>query len=119
VDSLVNIIETSQVACLFMIPGINETLRLNGEAKILTDQPLLNLFSEENNKPVACIKINIKEVFLHCAKAFMRSDLWGQSNWQSRPEFPTMGSMLNDQLNEIDTKNETQEEMEARYKDDL
>ncbi|MFK8039688.1 MAG: MSMEG_1061 family FMN-dependent PPOX-type flavoprotein [Crocinitomicaceae bacterium] len=118
VDSLVNIVETGNIGALFMIPGIDETLRINGTAEISTDNNYLNLFKAEKRPPVACIKINISGVFLHCAKALMRSSIWGNVNRMSRPEFPTMGKMLNDQL-KTDRPLESQEEMIKRYQKDL
>ncbi len=117
-DGLVNIIETGNVGCLFMIPGIEETLRINGIAIISTNPSHINLFAEDQNPPVTCLKISIKEVFLHCAKALLRSDLWGDTNRLSRPGFPTMGQMLKDQL-KTDGPLETQAEMLKRYQKDL
>lgn len=118
VDSLVNIVETGNVGCLFLIPGIDETLRINGSAIISTKPAYLNLFSEEKNPPKSCIEITIHEVFLHCAKALMRSELWNPERHVKRPGFPTMGRMLNEQLNTSNPE-ETQEEMVKRYSKDL
>ncbi len=118
VDSLVNIVETGSLGCLFLIPGIDETLRMNGEAVITTDVDHLALFASMNKKPKTCIKLTIDEVFLHCAKALMRSKLWGDEFRIDRPGFPTMGRMLKDQLNDKE-KVETQEEMLHRYQGDL
>ncbi|MEH6556319.1 MAG: MSMEG_1061 family FMN-dependent PPOX-type flavoprotein [Oceanicoccus sp.] len=117
-DSLVNIIETGDIGCLFLIPGIDETLRVNGRARISTASEHLILFSNDRNPPKACIEITIKEVFLHCAKALMRSDLWSQKLQIDRSQFPTMGAMINDQLSITDSP-ESQEDMVARYKHDL
>lgn len=118
VDSLVNIVETKQIGCLFLIPGIDETLRINGTAIISNDINYINLFPEEKNPPKTCIKIIINEVFLHCAKALMRSELWNETYRLTRPGFPNMGTMLNEQLG---TNNpvESQEEMVKRYSKDL
>lgn len=118
VDSLINIVETGNIGCLFLIPGIDETLRINGSAIISTDAEYLNLFSEERQPPKTCIKLAINEVFLHCAKALMRSELWKDTYRVERPGFPTMGTMLNEQLG---TNNpvESQEEMVKRYSEDL
>jgi len=118
VDSLINIVESGNIACLFLIPGINETLRLNGKATITIDPEYLKLFSEEQIPPKTCIKVMIEEVFLHCAKAFMRSKLWEETYRKSRPGFPTINEMLNDQLLD-DGHIETQEEMIERYTKDL
>lgn len=117
-DSLVNIIETGAIACLFLIPGVDETLRVNGTAHVSTSADHLALFSDYSKQPKTCIVVNIKEVFLHCAKALMRSELWSPSSIIERTTLPTMGVMLNDQL-AVDDVAETQEAMLARYKSDL
>ena len=117
-DSLVNIIETADIGCLFLIPGVDETLRVNGTARISTSVEHLGLFSDDRNPPKTCVEITIKEVFLHCAKALMRSELWSSISKIDRSSFPTMGAMINDQLSISDTP-ETQEDMVARYKNDL
>ena len=101
-----------------MIPGIDETLRINGKAIITADQKYIDLFPEEKNVPKSCIKIAIKEVFLHCAKALMRSELWKDTHRIERSEFPTMGRMLNEQLGTSNPE-ESQEEMVKRYGPDL
>jgi len=118
VDSLVNIVETGKVGCLFFIPGIDETLRINGKAVITTDAVYNEMFKEEKNPPKSFIKLKIDEAFLHCAKALMRSKLWSDAHRLSRPGFPTMGRMLNEQLG---TNNpvESQEDMVKRYLGDL
>ncbi len=118
VDSLVNIVETGKVGCLFFIPGIDETLRINGHAIITTDSNYLELFSSMQNPPQTCLKITIDEVFLHCAKAFMRSKLWSDEYRVERPGFPTIGTMLNEQIGLKDNK-ESQEDMIKRYQKDL
>lgn len=118
VDSISNIIETNSIGLLFLIPGVDETLRINGSAFLSTDVSYLKLFIEENNPPKACIIISVKEVFLHCAKAFMRSKLWEASAQIDRESFPTMGEMLKDQLGSKEAP-ETREAMLARYKKDL
>lgn len=117
-DSLVNIIETADIGCLFLIPGVDETLRINGLARISTSIEHLGLFSDDRNPPKTCVEITIKEVFLHCAKALMRSELWSLKSHIDRSGFPTMGTMINDQLSINDTT-ETQADMVARYKHDL
>jgi len=117
-DSLINIIETGTIGTLFLMPGIDETLRINGSAYISTHQDHLDLFASEKNPPKTCIILNIEEVFLHCAKALMRSRLWDESAKLERSEFPTMGEMLKDQLGGNDIV-ETQAEMVQRYHKDL
>ena len=118
VDSLSNIIENGKVGLLFLIPGIDETLRINGSAYLSTDKNYLDLFTSEKNTPKSAIVITIEELFLHCAKAFMRSKLWDVSAQINRNEFPTMGQMLKDQLGSDGTP-ESRDAMVARYKKDL
>lgn len=117
-DSLVNIIETGNVGCLFLIPGVDETLRLNGRASLSTRADYLGLFAEERNPPKCVIEIEVRELFLHCAKALMRSELWLDSSRIERKSFPTMGKMLKDQLND-DAAPESQEAMLKRYTENL
>lgn len=118
IDSLSNIIETGKIGLLFLIPGIDETLRINGDAYISTNEEFLKLFSSEKNPPKSCMVITVKEVFLHCAKAFMRSKLWDESSKINRGTFPTMGQMLKDQLGSKEAP-ETREAMVKRYQKDL
>lgn len=118
VDSLVNLVETGQIGCLFLIPGIDETLRINGKAIISTKTDYINRFVDEKHPPRTCIEITIHEVFLHCAKALMRSELWKNTHRIERPGFPTIGTMLNEQLG-TDADSERQEDMVKRYMEDL
>ena len=117
-DSLVNIIETGTIGCLFFIPGLDETLRINGQARISTKTEYLQYFSQEKNPIKACIEITINEVFLHCAKAFMRAKFWHSESQIDRQCFPTMGQMIKDQL-ALDEQVESHEQMIARYQKDL
>jgi len=117
-DSLSNILETGQVGLLFMIPGVDETLRVNGTAVLSQAPGELELCSDERRVPKLVIKVGVREVYLHCAKAFMRSKLWSVESQVDRSTLPTMGEMLNDQTG-MTTPPETQEEMERRYAPDL
>lgn len=118
IDSLVNISETNSVGLLFMIPGIDETLRVNGKAIITTSNETLSRFSDDKSQPISCIIVTIDEIFLHCAKAFMRSNLWDISSQINSNDFPTMGQMMNDQLN-VKGIPETREDMKKRYLENL
>lgn len=118
VDSLSNIVETGQVGLLFLLPGVDEALRVNGKAEISTNPELLAHFSTTKNLAPACILVTIEEAFLHCAKALMRSKLWSQEIQIERSEFPSMGQMIKDQIGSSE-KPETHEEMVERYKEML
>jgi len=118
VDSLTNIVETGSIGTLFLIPGIDETLRINGNAYLSTDSKHLDLFTSEKNQPKVCIIIKVEEMFLHCAKALMRSKLWNENTKLERDNFPTMGQMLKDQIGGEEPA-ETREDMVQRYQKDL
>lgn len=118
IDSLVNISETQHIGLLFMIPGIDETLRINGKAELTTDPKILKLFANSSKTPISCIVVSIEEIFLHCAKAFMRSKLWDINAQIGPSEFPTMGAMLKEQLNSSEPA-ESRAAMIERYQKDL
>ncbi|WP_430472766.1 pyridoxamine 5'-phosphate oxidase family protein [Thalassospira lucentensis] len=113
-DNLGNLAKNPNVALLFMIPGVNETLRVRGTGSIMTDADLCAKFTENNAAPRSVLKITVTCAFLHCAKAFMRSNLWSPDAIIDRAELPSMGKMLKDQM-QSDAPHETQSEMEARY----
>ena len=117
-DSLKNIVESGRVGMLFFIPGIDETLRVNGKAVMTTDEAILERFTGNFKPPLTCIVVEVEEFFLHCAKAFMRSRLWDPGIQLDKNEFPTMGQMLKDQLNS-DEEPEAREDMVKRYKENL
>jgi len=117
-DSLENIVTTSQVGLLFVIPGVDETLRANGIA-ILSDAERDNdLCANERRRPKLVIRVSVREAYLHCAKALMRSRLWSADSQIDRAALPTLGQMINDQTG-IDAPVETQGEMVRRYQRDL
>lgn len=118
IDSLVNIADSGKVATLFFIPGVDELLRINGEAFITSDTNILNQFTTEKKPLKTAIIIEPKEIFLHCAKALMRSNLWSVDTQIERSDFPTMGEMLKDHLN-AEEPAESQVDMLNRYQKDL
>ncbi|MEP5340231.1 MAG: pyridoxamine 5'-phosphate oxidase family protein [Algibacter sp.] len=117
-DSIGNIIDSGRVGLLFLIPGIGETLRINGRAYISTNKDYMDLFLTEKNPPKSCIVVTVEESFLHCAKALMRSKLWDESSKMDKKEFPSMGQMLKDQLGSKEDP-ESREDMVKRYTPDL
>ena len=117
-DTLENIIGTGQVGLLFLIPGVDETLRVNGRAVLSRAAADLGAFSDDRRPPLLVIRIQVQEAYLHCAKAFMRSGLWDSERHLERAALPTMGEMINDQLG-AQGPAESQEEMLRRYAADL
>lgn len=96
-DSLENIIENPHVGMLFLIPGYEETLRLNGRACISTDPEMLaGLEPVNGSPPLLGIGIEIEECFLHCAKAAMRSSIWNPIGWPDLDAFPTAAEIFKD-----------------------
>jgi uncharacterized protein len=117
-DTLENILSVGHVGLIFFIPGVDETLRVNGSAQLSVKHEYLQLFANENRPPKLVIEVSVAEAYLHCAKAFMRSSLWDPSARVDRAVLPTMGQMLHSQTG-IAGVVETQEEMVARYAADL
>lgn len=116
-DSLTNIVANPAVGLLFLIPGMDETLRINGRAEIHDDADLRALFDTDGKLPATVLRIRVEEVYLHCAKAFMRSKAWDVSTHIDRADLPSMGEMLRDQLGLATA--ETQGEMLQRYRETL
>ena len=99
VDSLGNVLENPQVGLLFMIPGVNETLRLNGRATLTTDPARLEPLSVKGRAPRSGLVVEVEEVFLHCTKALVRSHLWADSSRVDRKAvLPSFGQMLVDHV---------------------
>ncbi len=97
-DTWENIIVNPAVGLLFLIPGMNETLRVNGEARITADEKLREKLAVDGRPPITVLIVSIKACYMHCAKAFMRSDLWKPESWPERGTMPTLGEILRDQL---------------------
>ena len=96
-DTMVNIVENPNVACLFFIPGFEDTLRVAGKARITTDAALLSHCTVQGKAPKASIVVAIDEVFLHCAKALKRSKLWQDDYRQDRSQMPSIARIILDQ----------------------
>jgi uncharacterized protein len=117
-DTLENILTTGGIGLLFMIPGVDETLRVNGRASLSSEPADLGRFKDERRPPKLVIRVAVEGAYLHCAKAFMRSGLWKAASQVDRSLLPTIGEMIGDQTG-IRTLPETREEMEKRYAKDL
>ena len=93
-DSLVNIIENPNIGILALVPGFKECLRINGEAKIVTNEALLEQCRHAGKAPISVIVVTIKEVYFHCAKAITRAKLWDAHSHCSRDVMPSLGRIL-------------------------
>ena len=96
-DTLSNILANPSVGILFMVPGFDETLRVNGTARLSTDPDLLRSMAVNDRIPTLAIVVSVAEVFLHCAKAFRRARLWDPAARQDRKAMPTLLKMILDQ----------------------
>lgn len=96
-DSLSNIVANPNVGLLFIIPGFDDTLRVNGQATLVTDPKLLDSLGVNDRIPKLAIVVRVREVFLHCAKAFRRSHLWDPDHLQKRGEMPSLVKIILDQ----------------------
>ena len=95
-DTLRNIIQNPNLGLIFLIPGIKETLRVNGTARIVTDPKVLELLSCEGKIPSLAIIVYVKEVFMHCAKCIIRSKLWSVADNSTQASIPSLGKVLVD-----------------------
>jgi len=115
-DTLENIIRNPSVGLLFLIPGMNETLRVNGDARITVDGGLRERLAVDGKEPLSVIVVSVKAAYMHCAKAFMRSDLWKPETWHDRSTLPTLGQILRDQLALADSAEATDRWLDDSYK---
>jgi uncharacterized protein len=114
IDGLVNVLKHPRVGTIFLIPGVRETLRVNGTATIHADPELLARCRMNGRLPITVLRIEVEEVFLHCAKALLRARLWEPASWPETRPVPTMSDMIRDHVNE-DLPHEPDEAMVARY----
>jgi uncharacterized protein len=99
VDTMANIAVHPNVVCLFLIPGFDDTLRLNGKAAITDNANLLKQCTVEGKQPKLGILIKVEEVFMHCAKALRRSKLWSADYRQDRSQMPSIAGIILEQVN--------------------
>lgn len=93
-DSLRNMVENGGIGLLFLIPGINVTMRLNGTARLITDVPLRESFAMGDKIPATVIEVKVHEVYTQCPKALVRSKLWDPNGFQTHDTVPTVGQIM-------------------------
>ncbi|MFD1864209.1 pyridoxamine 5'-phosphate oxidase family protein [Planococcus chinensis] len=93
-DSLQNILSNPNIGLLFLIPGLGETLRINGKASVVRDLELLEKMAVNGKRPLLGIGVDVEECFIHCAKAFRRSELWNPETWMDQEELPKGAKIL-------------------------
>lgn len=118
-DTLENVIVNPAVGLLFLIPGMNETLRVNGEARVTVDASLREHMAVEGRPAISVLVVTVKAAYMHCAKAFMRSRLWKTETWPDRSTLPTLGQIFRDQLAVDDTAEQADRRLDKAYKETL
>ncbi|MBY0294529.1 MAG: pyridoxamine 5'-phosphate oxidase family protein [Methylobacterium sp.] len=114
-DTMLNVTENPQVGLLFLVPGIDESLRVNGRARFTTDADLLAPLAVQGRPPVAGLIVTVEEVYFHCGKALMRSRLWDPDTRVERASFPSLGRILADQIAGSDVR-ESERFIEESYR---
>lgn len=97
-DTLTNMLNNPHVGLIFMIPGMNETLRINGKVRLVRDTKFLESMEYQGKLPKLAIVVDVQEVFTHCPKAFVRSKLWSEEYRIDRSELPSLAEILRDHL---------------------
>ncbi|MFS0863170.1 pyridoxamine 5'-phosphate oxidase family protein [Fredinandcohnia sp. 179-A 10B2 NHS] len=93
-DTMRNILTNPQIGLLFLIPGLEETLRVNGKATLVRDDDILEKMIIKGKKPLLGIVVEIQECFIHCAKAFKRSELWSPDTWEDKETLPYAAQII-------------------------
>jgi len=121
-DTLENIVQTGAIGLLFLLPGVDQTLRVNGRAVLSTDLAERERCADARRAPALVIRVTVQASYLHCARALMRSALWDASRQVERSIMPSMGEMLRDQIGHRmspDTVFENQVQALERYRQTL
>jgi PPOX class probable FMN-dependent enzyme len=99
-DGMRNIVENGHVGLIFLIPGREDTLRVNGRARIVRDEALLERLAVNGKRPVTALVVEVEQAFMHCARAFKRAGLWEPARWPDTAEVRSMQRMIWDLLPE-------------------
>ena len=119
VDSMTNILTGSRIGMIFFLPGVEETLRIQGRPSILQNDPLLAEMAVNRKTPELGILVAITEVFFHCAKALKRSKLWHPDTPIERSEFPPYGEILKEQRDIAGNAEEVEALVQRLYKTEM
>jgi len=122
-DTMQNIIANPNVGLLFLIPGIEDTLRINGKAEIIDDPEALAPAAVNGKPPKLGIRVKVDEVFFHCAKAFRRSKLWDPTSHQDRQILPSLARIVMEQARDCEVETEeadkVEEDIQENYRKEL
>jgi hypothetical protein len=101
-DTLGNLLARPGIGLIFFVPGLDETLRVNGRARVTTDPSLLEPLAVNGKVPRSGLLVSIEEVYFHCGKALIRADLWNPQKRLPRGEFPSLGRIIAEQIGGVD-----------------
>ena len=110
-DGYKNVLSNPHVGVIALIPGRNDTLRINGRARLVRDAPWFDDLAVRGKRPVLALVVEIEQVFSHCPKAFMRSGLWSPESWPPADEMPSVAALTK----AVQDPPETLTELEAHY----
>ena len=119
-DTLKNLLENPEIALIFLLPGTNETVRLAGTARLSVDAELLAALAVQGKEPKCAIVVSVRQAYLHCAKALLRSKLWTGDYAQPKGTFPSIARMVGDQVGMTEEQKKAGDERTERaYRDGL
>jgi hypothetical protein len=110
-DGYVNVLSNPRVGVIAFVPGRNDTLRINGRARLVRDAPWFDDLAVKGKRPILALVVEVDQVFSHCPKAFLRSYLWEPDKWPSTDEMPSVAALTK----AVQDTPETLEELEAYY----
>jgi len=123
IDTLRNLVSNPRIGLIFLIPGFDETMRVNGQAQLTRDPELLMSMAVKGRVPKIAIAVRVEEVYIHCAKAIRRAKIWDQSAYQERSEFPSMAKVMLDHTygapDDPDVMKQIDDNMDAFYRDTM
>jgi PPOX class probable FMN-dependent enzyme len=118
-DSITNVVANPRIGLLFVRPGLDETLRVDGEAVITTDPEVLGLWDDELRRPKSAIGIEVEHLFIHCAKAFRRGEVWQPDRWNLDASEPDASDLFASHTNFAAGADAIRKDLQAAYEAEL
>jgi uncharacterized protein len=118
-DSMINMAENPHIGLLFLVPGINESLRVSGKVEITLDQALLTPLQAGGRVPTSAMLVTVEKAFFQCGKAGLRSEIWNPDKQVAKGAFPSLGRILADQISGIGDATKLDEGIQDKYKSQL
>lgn len=119
-DTHRNLLETGSIGLLFLVPGFEEVLRINGRARLVRDPDLMERLSARGKRPLLAIAVHVDEAYFHCAKAARRSRVWEPDAWPDTSAFPRMAEVFRDHAQVCDRSvDELDEALQKGYRERL